>query len=138
TSSAACPSLAPFTSYPRASSRALSTSTLSSCSSTTRIRFLGSCRDGVFWGAFAGASVAIVAAKESLHLCDDRSRLAGLREISVTPHFVCFFPVGRQGVRRQSNDRDVFRRRIMLQDLCRLPPIDYRNRNIHKNEIRLS
>src|SRR5688572_18679770 len=94
--------------YPHASSRARSSSTLSSWSSTIRIR--------------ASCSRTIARPEKALHLGDDRARLAWLREIPVAADLHCFLPVGCQRVRGERNDRNLLRRRILLQDLGGFPP----------------
>src|ERR1700720_1061192 len=93
-SKAACPSLAPSTTYPRASSRARSSSILSSWSSTTRIRPLRS----------------IVLAEESLHLRDNGSRLTGLGEVSIAADLHRLLAIGRECVGGERDDGDPFRR----------------------------
>src|SRR5437868_10316194 len=109
-SSAAWPSVAPSTSYPRASRRARRSSILSSWSSTTRMR------------CFLLRS--IVFAEESLDFSDDRPRLTGLGEVSIAADFHRFLAIGRERVRSQRDDWNGFRRGIVFEHLGRLPAID--------------
>src|SRR3954462_4194014 len=122
-SSAACPSGAPSTWYPRASRRARRSSMLSSWSSTTRIR------------GFELRS--IVFAEKSLDFSDNRSRLAGLGQISIAADFHRLLPIRRESVSGKGDDWNRLRGWIVFQHLGSLPAIDDRNGNIHKDQIRL-
>src|SRR5437868_8191909 len=121
-SSAAWPSVAPSTSYPRASRRARRSSILSSWSSTTRMR------------GFLLRS--IVFAEESLDFSDDRPRLAWLGEVSIAADFHRLLAVRREGVRGQRDNWNGLRGRIVLEHLGRVPAIDNGTRDIHQDQIR--
>src|SRR5438876_8796065 len=95
---------------------------LSSWSSTTRILYF--------------SLRSIVFAEESLHLRDYGSRLTGLREVSVAADLHRLLAIGGEGVRGQRDDRNPFRRGIVLQDLGCLPAVDDRDGYIHQDQVR--
>src|SRR6185437_411006 len=96
---------------------------LSGWSSTTRMRLV--CSSG------------IRPTKESLNFGDNGARLAGLGKVAVAPNLHCLLAIGRQGVSRERDDRDVPRRRVVLQHLRGLPTVDYGYGDIHQDEIGL-
>src|SRR5687767_10288932 len=112
------PSVAESMIYPRASSLARRSSTLSALSSTTRIR------------AGWSGPIVVLATEEALYLGNHGAWLAGLCEVAVTAHLHRLFPIRREGMRGQRNDGNVLRGRIVLQHLRRFPSIDDRDGDI--------
>src|SRR5204863_288423 len=64
---------------------------------------------------------SIVFAEESLDFRDHGSGLTRLGEVSVAADLHRLLAIGRKRVRRQRDDGDSFRRRIVLQHLDRFP-----------------
>src|SRR5690242_1027659 len=64
-------------------------------------------------------SRSIALAQEALDLGDDGARLARLGEVAVAPDLHRLLPVARQGVRGEGDDRDLVRRRVVLEHLRR-------------------
>src|SRR5687768_11073543 len=104
-----------------------SSSTLSSWSSTIRMR-----GDESWPGAVSGG---ITPTQEALNLSDDGARLARLRQIPVAADLHRLLAVGRQRVRGQGDDRYVLRRRVVLEHLRRLPPVDDGDRDVHQDQV---
>src|SRR5258708_5134090 len=127
---ASAPSLALLVSYPPASRRARSSSTLSSWSSTIRMR--------AAVASFSGLDrCPIRLSEESVYFRDYRARLAGLGQMPVAAHFHRLLAIRRQRVRGQCDDGNVLRGRVVLENLRGLPAIDDRNGDIHQDEVRL-
>src|SRR5690348_12931235 len=122
--SAAAPSRASVVSYPHDSRRARRSSTLSSWSSTMRMR------------ADASPSPCIVLSEEALDFGYHGARFARLREIPVAPHLHRLLAIGRERVRRERDDGDRTRLGVVLQHLRRLPAVDDRDRDVHQDQIR--
>src|ERR1700741_4489205 len=95
---------------------------LSSWSSTMRMRYF--------------LLRSIVFAEESLDFSDDRSRLTGLGEVSITADFHCLLPVRGEGMRCQRDYRNRLRGRIVFEHLGCLPAVDDRDGDIHEDQIR--
>src|SRR5688572_5938878 len=132
-SSDCCPSVAVCTLYYHASSRARSSSTLSSWSSTTRMRPVSSGAGDEARGT--PVSCAVIATEELLHFCDHGARFARLREIPVASNLHGLFPIRRQRVRSERDDRNVPRAGIVLENLRRFPTVDDRDRDIHQDQV---
>jgi hypothetical protein len=81
--------------------------------------------------------MTIIAAEEALYFRDYGSGLAGFGEITVATDFERLLSVRRQSVRSERDDGDMLGLRIVLQDLSRFPAIDYRDRDIHEDEVGL-
>src|SRR5215204_2861847 len=77
------------------------------------------------------------APEEALYLGHDRARLARLRQVAVAPHLHRLLPVARQRVRRQRDDRDLVRGRVVLEHLRRLPAVDDRDGDVHQDQVGL-
>src|SRR5580704_18212379 len=73
--------------------------------------------------------------EEALDLGDHRAGLTGLGEIAIAPDFHRLLPVRRQRVGGQRDNRNVVRRRVVLEHLCGFPPVDNGDRDIHQDEI---
>src|SRR6476661_4731541 len=138
--SAAAPSCTASVRYPQLSSRTFRTSMLSSWSSTTRMRDWDSGRSS---GSGSAPSTRVSSAgilggvlpEEPLHFGDHRAWLAGLGEIPVAADLHRLLAVGGEGVRRQRDDGDVARHRIVLEDLRGLPAVDDRDRDVHQDQV---
>src|SRR5688572_15231253 len=85
----------------------------------------------------AAPSRSIALPEKALDFRDDRTRLARLREVAVAPDFHRLLAIGRQGMRRQRNDRDLVGGRILLEDLRRFPAIDDRDGDVHEDQVGL-
>jgi hypothetical protein len=81
--------------------------------------------------------VAIIPAEEALHFRDYGPWLTWLGKVAVATDLERLFAIGRQGVSRQSDNGYVLGGRVVFQDLCRLPSINYRNRYIHQDQVRM-
>src|SRR5688572_16022566 len=124
-SNASSPSAALSIWYPLASRRARMTSTLSSWSSTMRMRVRGD------------PSAAIALPEELLHLAHHGFRLAGLGEVAVAAHLHRLLTVRRERVRGERDDRDMLGVGVALEYLGRLPAIDDRDGDIHQDQVGL-
>src|SRR5687767_5559240 len=125
--SACSPSLAESVAYPQASRRARRTSTLSSWSSTIRIRYVRSLSSGC----------DILLSEEPLDFRHHGARLARLREVSIASDLHRLLAVGRERVRGQRDDRDVARLGVVLEHLRRFPSVDDRDGDVHQDEVGL-